>query len=136
MFNNIRIVEWSSASGIPWKLLEGSTEQVMEFVQNSFEVLDELKHEVQPPNVGHGDEFASSGTDDRKSQLRDTEYSIRQFVAEIHGFQEFSTDVEAQLASKPCLLLSGAAGMGKTHLLCDVAKHRIDAGMPTILLMG
>ncbi len=42
----------------------------------------------------------------------------------------------AQLVGSNVLLLCGDAGSGKTHLLCDVVKNRINAGLPTILLMG
>ena len=42
----------------------------------------------------------------------------------------------AEVAGRSLMLLEGAAGTGKTHLLCDVAKQRIAAGLPTILLMG
>jgi hypothetical protein len=34
------------------------------------------------------------------------------------------------------MILSGEAGTGKTHLLCDVAQRRLAEGRPTILLMG
>ena len=34
------------------------------------------------------------------------------------------------------MIVSGAAGTGKTHLLCDVAKKRVEEGLPTVLLMG
>lgn len=34
------------------------------------------------------------------------------------------------------LLLIGEAGTGKTHLLCDIAKHRLDKSLPTIILLG
>jgi len=34
------------------------------------------------------------------------------------------------------MLITGAAGTGKTHLLCDVATQRVAAGRPTVLLMG
>ena len=34
------------------------------------------------------------------------------------------------------LLLTGRAGVGKTHLLCDVAGRRIAEGRPTVLLLG
>ncbi|WP_162722408.1 hypothetical protein [Microbacterium sp. PM5] len=34
------------------------------------------------------------------------------------------------------LLLTGRAGAGKTHLLCDVAMNRIAAGLPTVMLLG
>lgn len=34
------------------------------------------------------------------------------------------------------LLLTGSAGIGKTHGLCDAAGQRRDAGLPTILITG
>lgn len=40
------------------------------------------------------------------------------------------------LANNNLLILSGDAGTGKTHLLCDIAKNRIKEGSPTVLLMG
>ena len=40
------------------------------------------------------------------------------------------------LANAKLLLLKGEGGTGKTHLLCDFAKKRVDARLPTVLLMG
>ncbi len=40
------------------------------------------------------------------------------------------------LANSQLLLLKGDSGTGKTHLLCDFAKRRIQAQLPTLLLMG
>ena len=37
---------------------------------------------------------------------------------------------------KRLMIISGDAGVGKTHLLCDVARKRVDDGLPTVLLMG
>ena len=34
------------------------------------------------------------------------------------------------------MIVRGQAGTGKTHLLCDVAHHRIGQGWPTVLLLG
>ncbi|MYI36467.1 MAG: NACHT domain-containing protein, partial [Acidimicrobiaceae bacterium] len=34
------------------------------------------------------------------------------------------------------LIVTGEAGTGKTHLLCDVAENRIGQGLPTVILMG
>ena len=39
-------------------------------------------------------------------------------------------------AAEKVLLLTGRAGVGKTHLLCDAAHHRVGNGRPTILLLG
>ena len=40
------------------------------------------------------------------------------------------------LANNRLMLLKGDAGTGKTHLLCDFAKKRIEAQLPTVILMG
>lgn len=40
------------------------------------------------------------------------------------------------LANVPALLVVGDAGTGKSHLFCDVAKHRVESGLPTVLLLG
>ena len=40
------------------------------------------------------------------------------------------------VANTGALLIRGDAGVGKTHLLCDVAKHRCELGHPGILLHG
>lgn len=42
----------------------------------------------------------------------------------------------ARIAGGALMLLRGVAGTGKTHLLCDVARQRVAAGRPTVLLMG
>lgn len=41
-----------------------------------------------------------------------------------------------ELATGSTFVLRGNAGTGKTHLLCDVVKRRIEARQPTVLLMG
>jgi hypothetical protein len=43
---------------------------------------------------------------------------------------------ECRLANTPALALVGNAGTGKTHLLCDVARKRVEAGLPSVLLLG
>ena len=40
------------------------------------------------------------------------------------------------VAGSALMLLRGVAGTGKTHLLRDLARHRVAAGRPTVLLMG
>lgn len=41
-----------------------------------------------------------------------------------------------KLTNSNLLILSGDAGTGKTHLLCDVATKRINEKLPTIVLLG
>jgi hypothetical protein len=49
---------------------------------------------------------------------------------------EFFEGRAAKLANVGALLLVGDAGTGKTHLFCDVARQRVAAGLPTVLLFG
>lgn len=39
-------------------------------------------------------------------------------------------------ACRGALLLTGRAGVGKTHLLCDASKRRISTGLPTVMILG
>ncbi len=41
-----------------------------------------------------------------------------------------------EITNSRLMILNGAAGTGKTHLLCDAARRRVAAGAPTLLLMG
>jgi len=41
-----------------------------------------------------------------------------------------------EFANSNLLIVNGAAGTGKTHLLCDVTQRRLAAKKPTVLLMG
>jgi hypothetical protein len=61
---------------------------------------------------------------------------VHQLLTNLDDIGEFCKGGEAQLASRPYLLLVGDAGTGKTHLFCDVAMRRIRAAAPTILLNG
>ena len=57
-------------------------------------------------------------------------------------FQREISEIRAPLeeadkyVNRELMILEGAAGTGKTHLLCDFARRRVDAGLPTVLLMG
>lgn len=42
----------------------------------------------------------------------------------------------ADAARTKRLVITGRAGMGKTHLFCDVASRRLDEGRATLLLLG
>lgn len=43
---------------------------------------------------------------------------------------------ECQVACRGTLLLTGRAGVGKTHSICDAAEQRLKAGLPSVLCYG
>jgi hypothetical protein len=55
---------------------------------------------------------------------------------EARRLADFADSHEARLANTPALLLVGSAGMGKTHLLCHVARLRAALDRPTILILS
>ncbi len=57
---------------------------------------------------------------------------------ELRYFEEFSVSQKAKLSNTPFLFLAGAAGTGKTHLLCDVVEDRTTStkALPAVLVFG
>jgi hypothetical protein len=51
-------------------------------------------------------------------------------------FREFLESPTALLANNPVMILRGEAGIGKSHLLADIAQKRSKNSVPVILLLG
>ena len=60
---------------------------------------------------------------------------LRRLRMRIDGAIHHSETVASYLNSD-VLILTGEAGTGKTHLLCDIAHNRVTEGLPTLLLLG
>ncbi|WP_435019111.1 hypothetical protein TA3x_001109 [Tundrisphaera sp. TA3] len=68
------------------------------------------------------------------------------FYQELRSLEEFRTSLyemnrwyeghSIDFASRPALLLCGQAGNGKTHLFCDIARRRIQEGLPAVVILG
>lgn len=63
-------------------------------------------------------------------------HNLSQLLEIIWKIEEFATSNSAKASNKKALLIIGEAGMGKTHLFCDIAKRRLEEGWPTIILLG
>jgi hypothetical protein len=61
---------------------------------------------------------------------------VRKVSEAIGNGLELTGSAATRGAAEKVLLLTGRAGVGKTHLLCDAARRRIEDGLPTILLLG
>jgi len=64
------------------------------------------------------------------SYLRNDFISVRSYI------MGKNDGLIAKIINSPFLWVSGEAGMGKTHLFCDVAIRRVRKDAPTILLLG
>ena len=54
----------------------------------------------------------------------------------LRALAEWSASSEVRSALEGMLLVTGTAGVGKTHSLCDEAQLRLESGLATILLFG
>jgi hypothetical protein len=57
----------------------------------------------------------------------------RSHVAQV---EDLLTSNAAAAANNPCILMLGAAGTGKTHLLCEMTKEQIARGAPALLFLA
>ena len=61
---------------------------------------------------------------------------VRRAISALYGAELLADSAATRAAREKALLVVGRAGVGKTHLLCDVATRRLTEGRPTILLLG
>lgn len=71
----------------------------------------------------------------RINPFREHRYRLASLSAELAKTREMLEHAD-EVAGSSLMILNGKAGTGKTHLLCDIARRRVAAGLPTILLMG
>ena len=71
----------------------------------------------------------------RKKPYGELVHHVQGVLSSLNDIVEVSRHADS-LADGQLLLLKGDGGTGKTHLLCDFAKKRIDAQLPTVILMG
>ena len=87
------------------------------------------------------DEFAKNNKDKKQpsgyyhNPHEDKSIYIRRLQSEFHGVRRALLHAD-DLCGSTLLILTGQAGTGKTHLLCDWANRRISEDAPIVLLMG
>ncbi len=96
----------------------GSADQIEEQLQNlAFE-----------EGMRSQDQHASNNYQNTLGRFRYIPPELRKAKTEI--------ELSAKFANSNLMILTGKAGVGKTHLLCDFAERQLSSGTPTILLMG
>ena len=77
-----------------------------------------------------------TANDERGSLQSDTRV-IGDLMRAVEDLIQYLTGAPGKLLSdRNTLLLLGSWGTGKTHLLCDIAKERIEAGAPALLILA
>ena len=91
----------------------------------------EQEYDAESSTTKDGAETSSK----RDNPFREYSYRLYALSSELENTREILEHSDS-IAGCNLMLLKGAAGTGKTHLLCDVARQRITKDRPTVLLMG
>lgn len=110
----------------------------LELVDASERRIDELVQEVR--EKGREWREAQAEAPDRKIHAHSDPFDSA--IRRLYGLQSdlstarFALTEASQITEAPVVLLSGRAGTGKSHLLCDLTSSMLSEGHPTVLLMG
>lgn len=121
---------------IPWNKIGIAADKALAFSWKLSEYIraeKEKPEQNKPLNPEDPHRYPRTNEDIFNSDL----HAIVEMQKELRFFIEFSKSTSAKISNNPFLLLTGTAGSGKTHLLCDLAKHRIKNNYaPTLLSFG
>lgn len=122
--NEFDKIDFKEVQPINFKTILQICEELRENISKGLNKLYDLReNEKDQKKAGH-DEFGYAI------------YHVRQFADSLDFFVEFLISETAALSNLPVLILDGEAGMGKSHLLADIAVKRHEKGQPSLLLLG
>ncbi len=106
-----------------------------QFIDLSRELCD-AAHQAypeRPPERGEERTKKQAERDERQRWLR---HYLTNLTSALSEFIVFLDAGAAKAAERGALLLTGEAGQGKTHLLCDIGERAAESDRPAIVLLG
>jgi hypothetical protein len=117
---------------IPWGQISRLTKKANKTL---WEFSNKLTDEKDKAEKQKSDEAQSTPRSASERLSSDIHY-LYQVQEELRFFEDLSSNTIAKLSNSPFLLLTGVAGIGKTHLLCDVVENKFTKGLPAVLVFG
>lgn len=114
---------------LPFADIAGKITTALEETRKILEALSHLEREYLAEHPQKDTSSSPNGSPFDKSRYV---YRLQSELDDTRASLEYANSI----AGGQLMLLKGKAGTGKTHLLCDFAKERLEAGAPTVLLMG
>ncbi|MEW9702946.1 AVAST type 2 anti-phage system protein Avs2 [Paenibacillus sp. SI8] len=124
-------IDFNEINAICFSQIDGTCSRLGQLVSESLNQYYKLKREESDK----GDNKKANDYFENSKFSSEIEY-LRQSRDALEYFQEFLGSPTALLANTPVLLLKGEAGIGKSHLLADIAKQRNEEGIPVLLILG
>ena len=123
-------LEARPAGQLPLATIMDNAEAAAALAEAALDTISDLEHQY----------WAERKLDDGRRRRRDSPFyrlegDIYGLRSELHRVRTLIGEAD-RFANSRLLILKGAAGTGKTHLLCDFANNRVATGAPVILLLG
>ncbi|WP_342472465.1 hypothetical protein MHH70_02505 [Metasolibacillus sp. FSL H7-0170] len=80
--------------------------------------------------------FIWDNIDDKNERWKDIRYQFRGIIEALDNIEEFIFSIATEAYETKSVVILGEAGIGKSHLLCDIAQKRIAEDLPTVFLLG
>lgn len=72
----------------------------------------------------------------RADRFNYVQHNLHELRGSLCDFRDFVGSPELRLANVPVLVLDGSGGVGKSHLIADISKKRLQEGKLSVLLLG
>jgi hypothetical protein len=99
-------------------------------VDKSLDALKEIER-----TSGEADTRSEDRPAYRSNPIDNWRSHLQYLQRELRGLRE-TLEKSRGFANRSLMIVKGEAGTGKTHLLCDFARRRVHAGLPTVILLG
>lgn len=120
---------------IPWDKVQRRTKKANKIL---WELSDKLREEKDKAEKQKTEEKEQGNQRSVSERFGSDIHYLYEVQKELGFFEKLSSSTKAKLSNSPFLFLTGVAGTGKTHLLCDVVEDRTTDGkeLPSILVFG
>jgi hypothetical protein len=118
---------------IPWDNINRQAENANKIL---WELSDKLREEKDKAEKQKTEETEQRNQRSASERLSSDIHYLYEVQRGIRFFEALSSSTKAKLSNSPFLFLTGVAGTGKTHLLCDIVENRFKKGLPAILVFG
>ena len=129
----ISAIDVQATGPLPFRAISEQVRAAEEAAEELSRLLDERERQLEAKPESKDAKARRSSYE--SNPFRDRRIRLLHLMSELEVARESFVHAD-QIADSPLMVLRGAAGTGKTHLLCDVASQRVSAGRPTVLLMG
>lgn len=108
-------------------------DNLLDNLTSASKAVDELISEFHRLNSEKDEDHKTTYSDNKYSHERSL---LRDLNTAMYSFQDFIGGYTVSLSNNPVLLLTGDPGVGKSHLLADIATKSLERDQFSILLLG